>query len=526
MITLTVRSHRTAFAGREPTLVVIRCFLLALALAGLAPRVQAQESMEDRIAALAPELEAYIAAGMKDFDLPGLAIGIVTGDRLVYAKGFGVRRKGGEPVDTETVFQIGSTTKAFLATTMAIAVDKEKLAWDDRVADLEPDFQLKDPWVTGEFRVFDMIAQRSGLPPYANDAVGLLGFDQPAMIRSLRHVEPVSSFRSTFAYTNITHMLAQRVVARAMGAEEWDDVVRAEIFEPLGMTSSSFTADAIETAADTTAGYRWTAEGTVEVPFTPIFPYGFGAAGSINSTVEDLAHWVRLHLADGSFEGDQIVSAANLAVTKTPRVGMSDTFAYAMGWVVQSTPNGRIVWHNGGTTAYGAFIGTAPDKDVGVIVLTNQTNVGFPDAIGEWTLDRLMGNPDVDHAAARLKAARDGAAADAAVFVRPASPSPPPPLAPLAGDFANPAFGKATVTEDGGGLALELAGTGARLRLDPWDGGIFTASLVPEGRFAAIAANLGPAPLGFVQYQIGATGKLDLLHFWMADGQAYDFRRQ
>ena len=81
------------------------------------------------------------------------------------------------------------------------------------------------------------------------------------------------------------------------------------------------------------------------------------------------------------------------------------------------------------------------------------------------------------------------------------------------------------MTEDGGGLALELAGTGARLRLDPWDGSIFIASLVPEGRFAAIAANLGPAPLGFVQYQIGATGKLDLLHFWMADGQAYDFRR-
>ena len=81
---------------------------------------------------------------------------------------------------------------------------------------------------------------------------------------------------------------------------------------------------------------------------------------------------------------------------------MSDTFAYAMGWVVQSTPNGRIVWHNGGTSAYGAFIGTAPDKDVGVIVLTNQTNVGFPDAVGEWTLDRLMDNPDVDHVAAKL----------------------------------------------------------------------------------------------------------------------------
>ena len=110
--------------------------------------------------------------------------------------------------------------------------------------------------------------------------------------------------------------------------------------------------------------------------------------------------------------------------------------------------------------------------------------------------------------------------------MRPTSPSPPPPLAPLVGDFANPAFGEATVTEDAGGLALKLAGTGASLRLEPWDGGIFTVSLVPEGRFAAIAANLGPGPLGFVQYQIDTSGKLDLLHFSMADGQVYDFRRE
>lgn len=512
---------RTRLATRP----FLACLLLALAVANAAGRARADEAMEARIEALVPELEAYITKGMQDFDLPGLAIGVVASDRLVYAKGFGVRRRGGEPVDTETVFQIGSTTKAFLATTMAIAVDQSELAWDDRVVDHDPDFQLMDPWVTREFRVFDMIAQRSGLPPYANDAVGLLGFDQAAMIRSLRFVEPVSSFRSTFAYTNITHMLAQRVVARAMDVPEWDDVVRAEIFEPLGMSASSFTADAIEAATDTTVGYRWDPEGAVEVAFTPIFPYGFGAAGSINSTVEDLSRWVRLHLDDGAFEGEQIVSAANLAATKIPRVGMSPAAAYAMGWVVQSTPNGRLVWHNGGTTAYGAYVGTAPDKDVGVIVLTNETNVGLPDAIGEWTLDRLLGNPDVDHVAARLKAARDGAAAAAAPFVRPADPSPPPPLPPLAGDFANPAFGHAEVRETGSGLTLTLVGTGASLRIDPWDGDVFIASLVPEGRFAAVAANLGPSPLGLVQYQIEG-GKLDVLHLSMADGQDYDFRRR
>src|SRR5262249_55811030 len=112
----------------------------------------------------------------------------------------------------------GSTTKAFLSTTMAIAVDRGKLHWDDRIVDLHPDFQMRDPWVTREFRVFDLMAQRSGLPPYANDFLGVLGLDRSTQIRSLRYVDPVSSFRTTFAYTNITHILAGRIVAEANGA--------------------------------------------------------------------------------------------------------------------------------------------------------------------------------------------------------------------------------------------------------------------------------------------------------------------
>ena len=91
-----------------------------------------------------------------------------------------------------------------------------------------------------------------------------------------------------------------------------------------------------------------------------------------------------------------------------------------MGWLLQSTPNGQITWHNGGTTSYGAYIGTLLDKDVGIIVLTNLVNVGLPDAIGEWTFDRLLGNPEVDHAAQKLAAAKAAAA-----VADPAAPAEP-----------------------------------------------------------------------------------------------------
>ena len=111
-----------------------------------------EPAIEQRLQALIPALESHIAAGMKALDSPGLAMGIVADDRLVYAKGFGVRSKaGGAPVDSRTVFQIGSTTKAFLTTTMAIMVDRGKLRWDDRVVDLDPEFQLKDPGSRASF---------------------------------------------------------------------------------------------------------------------------------------------------------------------------------------------------------------------------------------------------------------------------------------------------------------------------------------------------------------------------------------
>ncbi len=502
-------------------------FVGALAVLPICGPVIADNGMEARISALTGELEAYVRKGMADFDNPGLAIGIVSGDRLVYAKGFGSRSKGGEAVDTDTVFQIGSTTKAFLATTMAIAADRDKLAWDARVVDLDADFQMKDPWVTGAFRVFDLLAQRSGMPPYANDAMGLLGADKAAMVRAMRYVEPVSSFRSSFAYTNVTHMLAERIVARQLGATDWDEVVRSEIFEPLGMSSTSLTAEAIEAAPNHTEGHRWEPTGTVQVPFTPIFPYGFGAAGSVNSNVEDLSKWLRLHLADGEFEGRRIVSAANLAVTKTPRIGMSDRVSYAMGWVVQITPNGRYVWHNGGTMAFGSFIGTAPDHDVGVIVLTNETNVGFPDAIGEWTLDRLLQNPVVDHVANRLQAAKAGFEAGNAFARLPAERQPPTLVAPLVGDYENPGFGPATVSEEEGGLVVSLVSTGARLKLEDRGGQAFNVRLLPEGRFAPIAAGNGPGPSGLIQFETDATGGIGGFRFMdPSNGQVYPFARR
>ncbi|MCB8821133.1 serine hydrolase [Microvirga rosea] len=514
---------------------VLSCLLAVAGFGGLSAPSTAQAvktspprpEIEAQVQSLIPEVETYIATGMKAFDVPGLAIGIVVNDRLIYAKGFGVRGKAdARPVDPRTVFQIGSATKGFLAATLGIMVDRGRFRWDDRVVDLDPSFQLKDAWVTREFRVFDLLAQRSGLPPAVNDGLGIFGISQDGLIRSLRHVEPVSSFRSTFSYTNITHILAGNIVAKAAGATDWNSVLHQEVLKPLGMADTSTSAEAIEASPNHARGHRWTPAGTVEVPFTQLFPYDFEGAGDINSTVEDVFHWVRLQLGKGTFEGKRLVSPESLAFTHTPKVAMTDRVSYALGWVIQQTPNGTIVWHNGGTLSFGSYVGMAPDKKVGVIVLTNETNVGLPDAVGMWVMDRILGNDKVDHVANGLKSATAGFEASNALFAKPAQPRPFPPTPSLAGKFLNPSFGQVELTVDGDALAMKIQATGATLKLEPWDGDIFTARLMPLGVFAPMVENIGPHPSAFVQFQIDKEGKLDLFRLSLDDGQAYEFSRE
>jgi hypothetical protein len=148
------------------------------------------------------------------------------------------------------------------------------------------------------------------------------------------------------------------------------------------------------------------------------------------------------------------------------------------------------------------------------------------EALGLWTLDRLLGNPMVDHGAIALAGAKTRYADDMKQFARPADPQPSPPLASLAGNFANPAFGMAALRMDDGAATLDFAVTGAKLRLDPWNGAVYTATLAPEEKFAPVAANIGPLPLAFAQFQNDKDGEPATLRLTFADGQAYDFKRE
>jgi CubicO group peptidase (beta-lactamase class C family) len=179
------------------------------------------------------QLETFARTAQQQWDVPGMAIAIVKNDEVIYAKGFGVKRVGGtEPVDADTVFEIGSTSKAFTAAVVALQVDDGKVGWSDRVIDHLPAFEMRDPWVTREFQVADLMAQHSGMPAYAGDGMAFLGFPADYIVAHMKHLDPVTGFRSEFAYVNNLFLVAGDL-ARATSGKTWAENVQQRVFDPL-----------------------------------------------------------------------------------------------------------------------------------------------------------------------------------------------------------------------------------------------------------------------------------------------------
>lgn len=473
-----------------------------LAAALIALPAQAQQPAQGAIEALLPEFEKQVAAGMKEFSVPGVAIGIVFDDKLIYSKGFGVREIG-KPgnVTAETLFQIGSTTKAFFATTLAQAVDAGKLKWTDSVTDHLPVFQLSDAFVSRDFRILDIAAQRSGLTAYVNDGLAFLGYDKETLFRSMRAAPQLGIFRSDFRYLNIPHLAGGEIVAQVNGRPSWFASLKETLLDPLGMASTSATPEAIVQAPDHATGHR-VDDKPVAVPFHASFPYSLGPAGALNSNVPDMAKWLRLQLNRGHLGDRIIVSEDNLDATWTPRVAMSERLSYAIGWVVMATPHGRVIWHNGGTSGFGAHAGFLPDAKTGIVILTNTVNQGLPDALALWFYDRVLGNPAVDNvalAATAMRKNREKEKQEAAGFV--VGPDPANP-ALFAGTYTSPILGDAIVAAVDGKLQLKLDKTDAVLRLEANkdDPNLFQARLLPIDGYEPIVAIVGDASLG-VQFR-------------------------
>lgn len=481
---------------------------------------------EAEVAALIPAIEAYVGQSMQTWSAPGVAIAIVAEDRVVYAKGFGERRLGSaEPVTEETVFQIGSTSKAFAAATEAIAVDKGLFGWDDRVIDHFDAFYLYDPWVTREFRMIDLLAQRSGLPAYALTDMTLYGYDADAIIAAMRYIEPVSSFRNVFAYQNTFHLIAGKIIAQASGEPDWGSFTRKHLLEPLGMAATFTTLEQALEYGNVAIGHHPEDGKVIADPFYA-FPYNVLPAGGLMSSVKDMGQWLRLQINAGTVDGKKIVSSANLWQTWLPRVVISswpastaDTdskdveapnwTSYANGWIVHSGPEGRIIEHGGSTAGFNSQVAFDPDRKVGVVVLSNlcvDVGPGCAFGIGMYVMDLLQGREPVDHSQLHWDMLGLGEPSDED---RESQPLPLPASA-YAGTYASKILGEITVTaNDDGTLHFTLGPRQIPVVLSHQKDNLFSVAIYPPVN-GVFADGEQPAPMrinGHAFFSIGADGR-------------------
>ena len=232
------------------------------------------------------DFEDYVNKALKDWGVPGVAIAIVKDDRIVYAKGFGVRELNKpEPVDEHTLFAIGSSSKAFTAASLAILVDQSKIKWDDPATKYLPGFQLFDPYSTREMTVADLLSHRSGLTRgdllwYASD------YDRNEVLRRVRYLKPSWSLRSRFGYQNIMFLAAGQIIPSVTG-KTWDDFMRERIFTPLHMKSTSTSIKSFAGNANVASPHSKIDDKVRAVSWRNID--NIAPAGSINSNVQDMA---------------------------------------------------------------------------------------------------------------------------------------------------------------------------------------------------------------------------------------------
>jgi CubicO group peptidase (beta-lactamase class C family) len=241
-------------------------------------------------------LDEYVTHVMRDWEAPGVAVAVVKDDRVVFAGGFGLREVGRpDRVDEHTLFAIASTSKAFTAAALGMLVDAERVQWDDRVIDHLPGFRLHEPYATREMTVRDLLSHRSGLP--RGDRLWYLShLDRDEIVRRVRGLEPVWSFRARYGYQNIMFTAAGELI-EAVTDTTWDDFVRARIFEPLGMLRTTTTVRDLEQRGNAAEPH-----GKIDGRVVAIGWRSFdnvGAAGAIISSVADMAEWIRLHLGRG-----------------------------------------------------------------------------------------------------------------------------------------------------------------------------------------------------------------------------------
>jgi CubicO group peptidase (beta-lactamase class C family) len=410
-------------------------------------------------------IERFVAEQLTAWEVPGCAIAAVRDGRIVLASGWGQRDLDTKlPVTSDTLFAIGSTTKAFTAATVGALVDDGLLEWERPLRDYVPELRLSDPVVTDHLTVVDFLSHRSGLPRHEMVWLGHPGRSRAELVRRLRFLPLSKDLRQAFQYCNLGYMAAG-YATEALSGTPWEDYLRSRLLAPLGMSRSNLSVDDMSADPDHATAYERRQGVVVSVPQRPVA--AMAPAGAINSCAADMARWLLAQLGGGQVDGQAVMSADTVARQHEPHIVVPEdrTFpastrhAYGLGWLIGRYREHRLLEHGGGIDGFQTECMLLPDHGIGVIVLTNTSSSAMAPVVAYRVLDELLGlepldwfsnfKPRFDALLAGVREARG------ARRVVPDAPRPRP-LDAYAGEYEHPGYGTLTIILDDGTLRPRL----------------------------------------------------------------------
>lgn len=341
-------------------------------------------------------IDEFIEKGRADWQIPGMAVGIVKNGKVIYAKGFGEKQLGrGDKVDANTVFSIASVSKNITATALGILVDRGRIAWDDQIIQHIPWFQMKDPYITKQLTIRDALTHRSGLGRILGNRLQFMTqSSRDEVLQRVRYMDLEKPFRSSYVYNNVMYSLAGQIIEYTDG-RTWDDFLYQELFQPLNMTRTTTSLYALKKQENVAYPHQ-----EIEGKIVPISRRNWdnaGPAGGVNSTVNDLNQWMLMQLGtSGSLADKTIISAKQMNEIHKPQVitpsnnAMLSQTSYGFGWNILDYQGKRVLTHGGATDGFNTFMYLVPELELGIIVVTNTFN-SFGNAVAYHVMDHYMG---------------------------------------------------------------------------------------------------------------------------------------
>jgi len=350
---------------------------------------------------ISDSLDIYVNRAIEQWQIPGAAVLIIKDGKVVVAKGYGLKELGtNDKVDENTLFMIGSNTKAFTGTALAILEHDEKLKLDDKVIKYLPDFKMKDTWITNELNLQDIVSHRMGLETFQGDFMYWTSdLNANEVIEKFGMITPKYNFRTKYGYTNAGYAVAGKVIEKVSGLS-WAEFLTSKIFTPLKMNRTVPLSQEYFNSTNISKPHSFINDVMSVLEFQNID--NLAPCGSIGSSINDLSHWVIAQLDSGKYDGVNMIPFSALqktrqllSIERRVRHPYNKTHysLYGMGWEFQDYEGREIVSHTGGVNGFVTSVTLMPEEKLGIVVLTNNDQNALFLSLRWEILDAYLGLP-------------------------------------------------------------------------------------------------------------------------------------